>query len=185
MLSVRIDGNSTVANRKLLNAIASIRSAELRALWTDEPALLPGDAAEQFWWEAWLPVRGSRNDVVEDFRKLAALAECQVSEHQVNFPERTVVLMYGSQQQFAKSVMTLNCVAELRRAKDTAEFFDGLTPLEQQDWVDETLARLNLPAEADATPRVCLLDSGVNRGHPLLAPVIGSDDLHTVNPAPD
>lgn len=49
--------------------------------------------------------------------------------------------------------------------------------------MDEALARLNLPADADATPRVCLLDSGVNRGHPLLAPVIGSDDLHTVNPA--
>ena len=54
MLSVRIDGNSMVANRKLLNAIASIRSAELRALRTDEPALLPGDAAEQFWREVWL-----------------------------------------------------------------------------------------------------------------------------------
>jgi hypothetical protein len=33
--------------------------------------------------------------------------------------------MYGSQQQFSRSVMTLNCVAELRYAKETAEFFDG------------------------------------------------------------
>lgn len=155
VLSVRADGNSTVANvfvpdgklehfekyvaqylaarvnkngdlidhGTLLNAIASIRSAELQALWTDEPALLPEDPAEKFWWEVWLPVRGRRNDVVEDFRKLAASAECEVSEHQINFPERTVVLMYGSQHQLAQSVMTLNCVAELRRAKDTAEFF--------------------------------------------------------------
>lgn len=215
VLSVRADGNSTVANvfvpdgklehfekyiteylaaktnkkgdlidhGTLLNAIASIRSAELQALWTDEPTLLPQDTAEQFWWEVWLPVRGRRNDVVEDFRKLATLAECQVSEHQINFPERTVVLMYGSQQQLAQSVMTLNCVAELRRAKETAEFFDDMTPPEQQEWVDDALARLSLPSDADETPRVCLLDSGVNRGHPLLAPLIGSDDLHTVNPA--
>lgn len=42
----------------LLNTISSIRSAELRALWTDEPELFPQDAAEQFWWEVWLPVRG-------------------------------------------------------------------------------------------------------------------------------
>ncbi len=215
VLSVRADGNSTVANvfvpdgklehfekyvaeylaaktnkngdlidhGALLNAIASIRSAELQALWTDEPALLPQDVTQQFWWEVWLPVRGRRNAVVADFRKLAALTECSVSEHQINFPERTVVLLYGSQQQLAQSVMTLNCVAELRRAKDTAEFFDGMTPPEQQEWVEETLARLNLPTDADTTPRVCLLDSGVNRGHPLLAPLINSDDLHTVNPA--
>ena len=215
VLSVKRDGNSTVANvfvpdgklghfekyvaeyliakknknddlidhGTLLNAIASIRSAELRALWTDEPALLPQDVTEAFWWEVWMPVRGRRNEVVDDFRKLAGLSQCVVSEHQINFPERTVVLMYGSQQQLARSVMTLNCVAELRRAKETAAFFDGLPLPEQQEWVDETMARLRLPPNADATPRVCLLDSGVNRGHPLLAPLIASADLHTVNPA--
>ena len=167
----------------LLNAISAIRAAELRTLWTDDPALLPQDKAEKFWWEVWLPTRGNRAEVVSDFRKLAALAECTVSNHQVNFPERTIVLMHGSQQQFARSVMTLNCVAELRRAKETAEFFDGMTPLEQQQWVDEMLARLNPAADSDATPRICLLDSGVNRGHPLLAPLIESADLHTVEPA--
>ncbi len=167
----------------LLNAISSIRSAELRALWTDEPELLPQDVTEQFWWEVWLPVRGQRNEVVEDFRKLATLAECQVSAHQINFPERTVVLMFGSQRQLSTSVMTLNCVAELRRAKETAEFFVGMTPPEQQQWVDEALARLTVAPEGDATPRVCLLDSGVNRGHPLLAPFLASTDLHSVDPA--
>lgn len=167
----------------LLNAISAIRSAELRALWTDEPALLPQDVTEPFWWEVWLPVRGQRNAVVADFRKLASLAECQVSTHQINFPERTVVLMFGSEQQFSISVMTLNCVAELRRAKETVEFFDSMTPPEQQQWAAETLARLTVAPDDDAAPRVCLLDSGVNRGHPLLAPFIATADLHTVDPA--
>ena len=62
-------------------------------------------------------MRGDRDAVVGDFRKLAALSECQVAEHQINFPERTVVLMHGTQQRFSASVMTLNCVAELRRAR--------------------------------------------------------------------
>ncbi len=152
----------------LLNAISSIRSAELQTLWMDEPELL---------------LRGQRNEVVEDFGKLATLAGCQVSAHQINFPERTVVLMFGSQRQFSTSVMTLNCVAELRRAKETAQFFDGMTPPEQQQWVDETLKRLTVASDDDATPRVCLLDSGVNRGHPLLAPFLATADIHTVNPA--
>ncbi len=167
----------------LLNAIASIRSAELHALWTDEPTLLPKDVTEPFWWEVWLPVRGQRDKVVEDFRTLAKLAECRVSEHEINFPERTVLLMFGSESQLTRSVTALNCVAELRRAKETAAFFDNLPPVEQNGWVDDALARLNLPLDSDATPRVCHLDTGVNRGHPLLAPLIGLVDLHTVNPA--
>lgn len=167
----------------LLNTISAIRAAEIQALWTDDPASLPQDPNEAFWWEVWLPVRGDRNAVLADFRKLAALSGCEVSEHQINFPERTVVLMYGTKQQFSASVMTLNCVAELRRAKETAEFFDGMTPAEQQEWAEEVLARLTPPSENGATPRVCLLDSGVNRGHPLLAPFIAEADLHTVDPA--
>lgn len=167
----------------LLNTISAIRRAEVRALWTDDPTLLPQDPAEAIWWEVWLPVRGDRQAVLADFRKLAALAECQVSDHHISFPERTVVLMFGSEQQFSTSVMTLNRVAELRRAKETAHFFDGMTPVEQQEWVDETLARLTVASDEDSTPRVCLLDSGVNRAHPLVAPFVGSADLHTVNPA--
>lgn len=167
----------------LLNTVSAIRRAEVRALWTDDPAQLPQDPGEAIWWEVWLPVRGDRQEVLADFRKLAALAQCQVSEHYISFPERTVVLMYGSEQQFSTSVMTINCVAELRRAKETAHFFDGMRPAEQQEWVDETLARLTVAPDEDATPRVCLLDSGVNRAHPLLSPLLTNADLHTVNPA--
>ena len=169
-------------HKSLINTIASIRAAELRALWTDDPELFPQGVDEQFWWEVWLPIRGQRDQVVADFRKLATLANCTISEHQVNFPERTVLLMYGSRQQLSQSVMTLNCVAELRRAKDTAEFFDGMSREEQQGWLDDALGRLSVASDHDSTPRVCLLDSGVNRGHPLLAPLVAADDLHTVKP---
>ena len=170
-------------HKSLINTIASIRSAELRALWTDDPELLPQAVDEQFWWEIWLPVRGQRHLVVPDFRKLATLANCTISEHQVNFPERTVLLMYGSQQQLSQSVMLLNCVAELRRAKDTAEFFDGMVREEQQGWLEYTLGRLSVASDDDSTPRICLLDSGVNRGHPLLARLLNANDLHTIKPA--
>lgn len=167
-------------HRALLNTIASIRAAELRALWTDDPALLPDDIAVPFWWEVWLPTRGQRQAVVADFKKLARLAECVVSDKQADFPERTVLLMYGSQQQFSRSVMTLNCVAELRYAKETADFFDGMTSAEQREWADELLRRVQMP-EGDV-PRICLLDTGVTRGHPLLAPLMDAADLHTVEP---
>lgn len=169
-------------HRALLNTIEFIRAAELRALWTDDLDLLPKDPTVQFWWEVWLPVRGQRQAVVEDFRKLAALAECVVSDQQADFPERTVLLMYGSERQFSRSVMTLNCVAELRLAKETADFFDELNISEQREWSDELLQRTRFAREGDETPRVCLLDSGVNRGHPLLQPLMAANDMHSADP---
>ncbi|MEO7884973.1 MAG: S8 family peptidase [Nitrosospira sp.] len=187
-LQEKKDKNGRALDRRaLLNTISTIRAAELRALWTDEPELLPADSHEAIWWEVWLPVRGKhaeiREEIVNDFRKLASATGCQVSESYVNFPERIVVLMYGSEQQFSQSVMTLNCVAELRRAKETAEFFDNMAVEEQQAWQSELLDRIVLSNDTDGAPRICLLDSGVNRAHPLLAQVIQSNDLHTVNPA--
>jgi len=172
-------------HQKLIDAIESIRAAEIQALWTDDPALLPTDQTTAFWWEVWLPVRGQgqRQAVVEDFKKLARLAECVVSEKQVNFPERTVLLMHGSQRQLSRSVLTLNCVAELRYAKETAEFFDGMDVAEQRAWADDLLNRVQFEPLDDRTPRVCLLDSGVTRGHPLLEPLIDMQDQHTVEPA--
>jgi len=169
-------------HRTLLDTIESLRTAELRALWTDDPALLPQNPDEAFWWEVWLPERSNRELVVADFRKLAAAVGCTVSAGRVDFPERTVVMMHGSERQFSQTVMTLNCVAELRRAKETAELFDGMNAEDQQAWEDELLARTTFPAHADDVPRICLLDSGVNRGHPLLSPALTSDDMHTVEP---
>ncbi|MDK9723709.1 MAG: S8 family peptidase [Sterolibacteriaceae bacterium MAG5] len=170
-------------NKPLLNTIESIRAAELRELWTDAPELLPSDPDEVFWWEVWLPVRERRDLVIGDFCKLAALAGCEVGRHHVDFPEQTVMLMHGSQRRFSQSVMTLNCVAELRRAKETAELFDGMNAEEQQQWKDELLARTTFPPHRDDVPRVCLLDSGVNRGHPLLESLLSEADLHSVEPA--
>lgn len=172
-----------IDHKALINTISIIRSAELRALWTDDLAQLPLDVDYKFWWEVWLPVRTSRDAVLGDFQTLAALAECEVGVRKVNFPERTVLWMFGSQRQLQSSVAILNCVAELRRAKDTAEFFDGLIPNEQRGWIDAALPRLQIPAYLDSVPRVCLLDSGVNRGHPMLAPFIGNHDVYTSNPA--
>jgi len=184
-LEEKTDKNRKPRDHKgLINTIGSIRASAIRGLWMDSPELLPADIAEQFWWEVWL--RRRRDDggaSVDDFKKLAALSQCAVGDAVVNFPERSIVVMFGSQQQLAQSVMVLNCVAELRRAKETADFFVGMGAAEQQLWMDDLLARLQIAPDAEDTPRVCLLDTGINRGHPLLDQVIAPADLYTVDPA--
>ncbi|MEK8045781.1 S8 family peptidase [Ideonella margarita] len=180
----KTEGGVARDNKKLLNTIGGIRASVLKGLWMDAPELLPADLDEQFWWEVWLRrTKGDAGHYLRDFRRIAALAECQVSDAVVEFPERSIVVMYGSQQQLAQSVMLLNCVAELRRAKDSAAFFVGLDIPQQREWAADLAERLRIPPDIDEVPRVCLLDTGVNRAHPLLAPLMDQADIHTVNAA--
>lgn len=176
------DSTKGPKNWKLLNAISEIRTATLSALWTDDPKVLPSSDKEAFWWEVWLPVRGNREVTTERFKQLAEGLGFELAAGEVHFPERTVLLVYGSAGQMKQSILTLNSIAELRRAKETAEFFDALPPDEQPAWLDDLLERTTVPGEGLEVPHVCILDTGVNHGHPLLANALGTADLHTVEP---
>ena len=70
--------------------------ASIRSLWTDDPEVFPTEPDEAFWWEVWLPVRGDRLDVVEQFKQMAQGLAFRVAQGQIEFPERTVLLVYGS-----------------------------------------------------------------------------------------
>jgi len=169
-------------NRKLLNAIAEIRAATLQSLWTDAPESMPVSDTETLWWEVWLPVKKDRQAVTAQFREMAESLGFELAAGELIFPERTVLLVYGSVGQMKRSMMTLNSIAELRRAKETADFFDSLAPSEQPEWVDELNARLTMPSEGADVPYICVLDTGVNNGHPLLRQALANTDLHTVEP---
>ena len=170
-------------NRRLIDAIREIRAASLRALWTDTDDAFPTEDEESVWWEVWLPVRTDRTATVDAFRKLAEAQGIRVAPGTLSFPERTVLLASASVEQMQRSILTLNSIAELRRAKETADFFDSLELAEQGEWIDDLLSRSAFVEDARDVAHVCLLDTGVNRGHPLLSGALASSDLHTVEPA--
>ncbi|MDV6317836.1 S8 family peptidase [Chromohalobacter sp. HP20-39] len=176
------DKNRVPKHSRLLNAIAQIRSATLEALWTDTPEALPKSDEETLWWEVWLPTKKDRAGVIRQFKELAKELGFIIAQGEVIFPERSVLMVHGSAEQMKRSLLTLNTIAELRRAKETAEFFDAMAPQEQPDWLEELLARTHFPETDEHVPHVCLFDTGVTRGHPFLAPALSPTDLHTVEP---
>jgi hypothetical protein len=169
-----------IDHQKLIDAIEHIRTAKVRALWTDELALLPATPQTPIRWEVWLPVRAQREVVIQEFRDAAEAVGWQVSNHSVHFPERSVLIGIGTQAQLESSNHLLASIAELRRAKETAAFFDELPGAEQMAWVDELVGRIQL-APQNAT-YICVLDTGVNRGHALLEGSLAEADLHAVDP---
>ncbi|NUQ00503.1 MAG: S8 family peptidase, partial [Armatimonadetes bacterium] len=169
----------------LVAAIAEIRPAALRSFWTDADALYPGDARTRLWWEVWLRRRSDQPPaaLVQQFIDRAEAQGLTVNRRFVAFPERVVLLAWGSIEQWTGSPTLMNMVAELRRAKELITPFLDLRPSEQGEFVEEARQRLQ-PPEAEA-PAVCLLDTGVAQSHPLLAPALAAADVLAVDPAWD
>lgn len=177
--------NSHPRNSNLLNTIAEIRAATMKSLWTDDLAAFPVSDDEVLWWEVWLPVRDDRLITTRQFLKLAQNLDFKIAPGEIQFPERTVLLLRGTAAAMKRSMMALNSVAELRRGKETAEFFDSLHPSEQPAWMEELLTRISFSDDADDVPRICILDTGINRAHPLLKSALTPDDMHTIEPGWD
>jgi hypothetical protein len=152
-------------NANLVARVAGIRRAALDELWTDDQEVFPADD-EAIWWEVWLRT-DDLTDSEERFRAAAEKIGLRVNLRSLRMPDRVIVLAYGRASQMAESVALLDLIAELRRAKDAPSFFLRLPTGDQREWVENLASRVS-PAPSGA-PAVCLLDTGVNRGHPLLS----------------
>jgi len=168
-------------HRELIESIASIRLAAVKDMWQDELPFPSPD--ENIWWEVWLraSVTEEPSVVHSRFAGLARGRDMRASDRFVAFPERVVTQVYGRQEQLSGSLDLLTLVAELRKAKELATDYRALSPRDQGEFVDDLVDRLVPPK--DNAPAVCVIDSGVNRGHPLLAPALAEADTQTINSA--
>jgi len=165
-------------NATLVEGIQAIRRATIRELWTDADNVYPTDPSQARWWEVWLRRRDGHE--LERFTAFATAHGHRTSDHYLGFGDRTVVLIHATSDQLAEAFRSLDDIAELRQPHDVANFLSELPASEQADWADDLRRRLR-PAASDA-PVVCILDTGVQDGHPLLTDSIASSDLHVADP---
>jgi hypothetical protein len=159
-------------NEERFAPIDRFAAARLQDLWVDGRSMPDGPDPE--WWECWC-----WPDRVHNLEAKAAHLNLSVSDDRLWFPERTVLFVFAARSAMARLVSGTDTVAELRLGRDTAAFFMG-SPREDQDgWVTAFLDLISDGRSATA-PAVCLLDTGVNRAHPLLAVVLAANDLHAV-----
>jgi hypothetical protein len=164
-------------HKDMLDRIAVLRLATLRALWTDAPEAYPR-VGEAIWWEVWLRRQDGRE--LERLVEFAGLVDIQLRDRRLEFHDRIVTLVFATPERLAGSLDVLNDLAELRRAKESAGVFADMGPTEQADWLRDLQGR-TIPAPQGA-PAVCVLDTGVNRAHPLLEPWLADADTHACDP---
>lgn len=165
-------------HEKMIDPVATLRLATLRGLWTDATEAYPDDN-ETIWWEVWL--RRQDGDELERLMEFAAAQEIEVAPRRLMFADRIVTLVRGEPAQLAASIDVLNDVAEVRKAKEAATVFADMGPEDQGEWARELRDRVTLLSTH--APAVCVLDTGVTRGHPLLEASLDAVDCHTCEPA--
>lgn len=162
------------SNEEFFDRVERIRPATLRDLWTDQDDLPAID--EMFAWELWL--RPGTEDWIRD---TAPELDIGIERGHLVFPEAIVVRAHCTRRQLRELIRKVPVVAELRAASSFMAHLLELSPGEQAAAANRLLERIVQP-DADA-PRVCVLDSGVRRAHPLLAPFLEADRCLTINAA--
>ena len=161
-------------NHKLVDSIEDVKTAILESFWQDDLTLIPGNANE--WCELWLRQENGV-DVYNLFITLCATLEIEFKNSSIAFPERLVVLAKVNRNNLIELIKSFDFLAEFRKAREHVGHFLDLSNFEQMEWVEDLEGRLDIQENLNTS--ICLLDTGVNNGHQLIAPVLSDEDLHT------
>ena len=158
--------------------IEHIREARLRTFWRDDQDALPTDPQAEMWWALWC--FADRLDRVLAASQTLGL-QVGGADTFLRFPETIVVPVFGRVSAIELLLFATGGVAELRRASDNPSVFTQDLKDDATAFIEDLAERIVWPG-GDA-PAVCLLDTGVNRAHPLIEPALSVDDLMSVDPA--
>lgn len=172
-------GDPKPKNFALVANIDDIRAATLESFW-QEPELPFPPSDEVVWWEVWLDKK-HKKDVRLDLLPWLSDVGIQIGQQWIDFPEHTVGLIKASARTLSETLLYSDSLSELRKPRETAEFFTYLNRLEQNEWMGDLRKRVqNLTQETEIS--VCLLDSGLTRGNPLLEDLIPERNLDSIIP---
>ncbi len=149
--------------------VEAVRSATVDALFVVD---VQADGAEVVWWEIWTRSQAVSAEIVAE---LARLANLDVHADRLIFPDTTVLFVHASIEELKAFVSRVpGAITEVRRSTETIELYlERGNLIGQQDWVIDLVSRVQAPVMG--VPVVCILDTGVNAAHPLLAaPIHGN-----------
>lgn len=164
-------------NEPLISSISHIKNALFDSFWTDSSKVKP--SAKKQWVEVWL--RASSDEDIALFNRFLSELKLETRQGVLRFPERAVRVVLANKEELEKLIQTCDLIAEYRLAKTTSSFFMDMERPEQQEWLQDLLERLD--TEVSTQSSVCILDTGINNGHPLIKPFLSSSNCLTVDPA--
>jgi Subtilase family len=167
-------GTTKTASTRRLDRIHRIAPGTVESLWMD--LRKPPGSSQRIWWECWC-----RSDTAINILRPAASLKLRVSEQRLYFPDFEVVPVYATREDIERLLANTDAIGELRHASDTPHVYTHELEAYQITILDDLMARVT-PAP-DTAPAVAILDTGVARAHPLLAPSLNANDCYAVDDA--
>lgn len=176
----RIDNAS---QKDLVEYIASIEEAVFDQFWQDPDDKKPAQNA--VWTEVWiwtddLTTDDGRSERLNGVRDVCRRLQIDVKEESLHFAERSVMMVHANEESLTELLKSSSFISEFRLAKSAVQFFADLEPKDQHEACQNLHDRIQIDENADEIS-VTILDNGVNREHPMLNPLLHSDDRHTIN----
>ena len=186
-LTKNIKDKDIPKNNDLVAGIESMSISGVDSLWADAKSLMPLPGGSPIWCEVWLTEPESPDSLwsqdsanFDMLKTAAAKINITVKDQLLKFPGRSVCLVFATREQLEILMARVGCLGELKRAKEPSDYFFDLPNRYQAEWVNDILSRMTVDNSSNVS--VCVLDSGVTDGHPLLKPILKDDDCDTVNP---
>ena len=187
-------------HENLMRSIESIRCPTLSSYWFGED-VEPPDAKTEIWCEVWfarpdppkikkkrikanniMPYKGnedSPSDTATQFQSLCCKLKIECLPVPLHFPEQEIFLVRANGIQLQEIVNAGTMRSSISPYREPATFFLNMPSREQTEWINDLRSRLKV--NPTPTSSVCVLDTGVNNGHPFLAPIILDEYRHSVN----
>jgi subtilisin family serine protease len=162
-------------NSKLVDSISDIKKAILSSFWSDLDELIPNNDPE--WIEVWLSHH--EDTVIDNFKNLLPEIGIPFRDGVIQFPERAVLVIFANDEQLEELILRSDHIAEYRTAKTTADYWITSNNSEQTEWAENLLDRCDINDDTSST--VCILDTGINNGHPLLTNILPDNACQSVD----
>ena len=169
--------NGKPKNKDLIESIETVRLASVSSFWIGDSNNIPNSTP--VWCEIWLwSEKEEEKNTIQKFEILCKGLNIDFKSRNIVFPERSVVLAKINIKQMQELMDFCDNIAEFRRAPETAVFFEDMGNGELREWIDDAKSRIEL---GNPDSYICILDTGVNSGHPLLEDVIEDKLIQSVD----
>ncbi|KZS42935.1 hypothetical protein AWE51_16415 [Aquimarina aggregata] len=164
-------------NEDLVSKIDSVSRSTIENLWSSPLEYMPKEDA--IWCELWLSTDSKSFDEIKgEFVNLCDLFNVEIVDDYIFFPERTISIIKANFDQLNELIKSFKYVAELRKPQELNSFWLNQKLIEREDWLKSAINNVTFN---NSDNYISILDTGVNNGHILIAPVLDDNDKLTVD----
>ncbi|MEL6115121.1 S8 family peptidase [Photobacterium sp. SP02] len=150
--------------QEFIESISAIKESKLEDLWFSSNPF-PEERTTVYSFEVWFnTTKDSVREIENNIDKLSYALDIRFSNKSIKFKERYVKIAFSSVENLEKLHFLTGTIAEIRPAGIISTDFIELTPCDQYEWVSD----LEI-THSDSRVPICIMDTGVNTEHPLLA----------------